>query len=119
MESRLSEHCNDACLILAKLAELVGNRWPPRYDSENEQCLGSVMLKTQLLVGGYWVSEGWFGSEQLRGIILNSMECLGRCIRRGHSRYMGTLDLEQASRVFVEMAELLEILLWEVKRRGV
>jgi hypothetical protein len=46
VESRLSENCNDASLILRQLSELVANGWPQQYADGNKNSLTDIALHT-------------------------------------------------------------------------
>ncbi|KAH8661149.1 hypothetical protein BGZ61DRAFT_564021 [Ilyonectria robusta] len=113
MNSRLSEHCNDESLMLDKLSELVDAGWSPRYDEENENALTWLMLNTQSLSQTSQYSGSWLGSARLRTTILGGIESLSQCILTAYGQNM-SLDLEQASKVFIETAEALETILWDI-----
>lgn len=109
VESRLSEHCNDASLILRTLSELVDGTPPQWVDNRREKDLMAAQ-GTSLLARHRWGFQGWFDSTRLGLTILDHMKLLGECTNSNSRK--PSLDLMQGSIVFIRMAEAVEAILW-------
>ncbi|KAI5468174.1 hypothetical protein BGZ63DRAFT_460035 [Mariannaea sp. PMI_226] len=113
MNSRLSELCNDAGLILARLARLDEDGDEDEDEDEDKSALDSVLLEITQLSDSLPDSNGWFGCVQLRKTISGGIKSANESILMQYGERI-ELDLERASNAFIEMAEGLERILWDI-----
>jgi hypothetical protein len=116
LESGLSEQYNDASLILRKMSKLKGMGWPERFDEVNGCALQRAAAETLRFAEQCWDRRGWFGSARLRATVLGGIASVSLCITTTRGQYP-ELDLGHASATFLDTAEALEVMLWDLLRR--
>lgn len=110
VESRLSQNCNDASLILQRLTELLPDA--------NRFSLTDIALNTYQLILYAQENNGWRQNGKLESIISTGLKSLDNCIwaiSRGDLR----LRFAEASGVFHGMAIALEDLLWDLSQERI
>ncbi len=112
LESELSSLCNDASLILRSMAKLEETGWQAKHDRRNKRALREAAESTYDFTKTKVYRSGWLGNEELRDVIRSAVQAIRRSVdTEGRT---AELDLDQASQAFLDLAEEIEVMLWDL-----
>jgi hypothetical protein len=107
LDSRLSEYCNDASLILGELSRLKGKGWPASYNETNTGALARVAEKTLFVASGSYDQAGWLGMPDFKRRVNDMLRRIERAVSRSVDGDV-EINLNQAKAHFLALACLIE-----------
>jgi hypothetical protein len=110
LDSRLSEYCNDASLILGELSRLKGKGWPASYTKTNTGALARVAERTLYVASGTYDQAGWLGTPALKRGVNDMLKRIERAVSRTDDGGI-EINLDQAKAHFLALACQIESLL--------